>query len=534
MNDGTKDLFPAETAKPDSPLQKMLAGDVVVCEAGGEYTLPDYEPEIRKILHIRTSVLPSGKYLGGKSAEFSGAVAHDILYADAEGKLASVTLHAEYAFSLPYPEGCEVVAVADSMPDGTVCRLGGPRKISLRTRVRSAVHLFTEESAAPDIRGMGSREDAASLEKLTVRVKNARTTPAASEEMALSSTVRLDTDGRDARVIWSGGGMLVNECRPQAGGVLCRGEAWMRALLSEGDGIPYAVRDKIPFEEFIPMPALAEGPAFTAYGRLLHTDVSIAEGGEEEAGSLTFDATGEIEVSAVTAETAEPIAALYSTAYEMNMTHRDLKTQRPLGTAMGNYTVSGARARSECEAEGAVAVVDADGRCEVHSVTAENGRAVVTGAATVTAIFASLGEGERPTLLSAEIPIPFRIETELRPDTKNAEFSCHAELVSARARLDERMIAADAELALSLSAAEPQATRILSSAEPDQSIPVEHRGNRIYVTYPKEGDSLFSLGARYHKSRSSLARANGLGEEILEKSAVPQSLDGVHHLLIED
>ncbi len=534
MNDGTKDFFPATAEEPEKTLQRELGGDIVICEAAGEYTLPDYEPEIRKILHIRAAVLPSGKYLSGRSAEFSGAVAHDVLYADAEGKLASVRLHAEYAFSLPYSEGTEPIASADSMADSTVARLGGPRKISLRTRVRSAVHLLAEESPAPDIRGMGSREDTASLEKLTVKVKNSRMIPAASEELSLSSTVRLDTDARDARVIWSGGGMLVSECRPQAGGVICRGEAWMRALLSEGDGIPYAVREKIPFEEFIPIPGLGDSPSFTAYGRILHTDVSIAEGGEEEPGQLIFDATGEIEVAAYTADTAEPIRELYSTSYDMTTAHRELATRRPLGTTSGNYTLSGSRPRSECEAEGAVAVVDADGRTEIHTVTAENGRAVVSGAATVTVIFASLGEGDRPTLLSAEVPIPFRIETDLRPDTKNADFACHAELITARARLDERSLSADAELAITLAASEPTATRILSSAEPDRSIPVEHKNSRIYVVYPKEEDSLFSLGARYHKSRAALARANGLGEELLEKSAIPQSLDGVHHLLVED
>ncbi len=535
MNEGTKDLFPAEGEEKRSlSLQRDGCGEVIVCEATGEYTLPDYQPEIRKILHIRAMVLPAGKYLGGRSAEFSGTVTHDVLYADAEGGLASVSLPADYAFSVPYTEGGEVLAIADSMADATVCRLGGPRKISLRTRVRSLVHLLQEESIAPDIRGMASREDAASLEKLMQRTENARTSHASSEEIPLSITVHPEGLGADARAVWSGGGMLVNECRAQAGGVLCRGEVWARALLSEGEGVPYVVREKLPFECFIPMPELGERASLTAYGRLLEATASLSEGSEEEPPALTLDVVGEVEVLATESVPCVPVLDLYSTAYDMHNSYRQLSLERPLGAVMGNYTVSASRPRSECEADGAVTVVDADGRTEIHGVTVENGRATVTGKITTQVIFASLDEGARPTLLSAEVPIPFRIETDLRPDSGDAHFFCHGELIAARARLDERTISVDAELALTLRAAEERHIRILSGAEPDRSIPVAHQGNRIFVAYPKEEDTLFSVAAHYHKSRASVAEANALGEESLSKSSLPQSLDGVHHLLIED
>ena len=76
--------------------------------------------------------------------------------------------------------------------------------------------------------------------------------------------------------------------------------------------------------------------------------------------------------------------------------------------------------------------------------------------------------------------------------------------------------------------------RILAEAEPDRSLSVEHGGHRIFAVYPKEEDTLFSVGARYHKSRAAIAERNGLGEGVLSVSHMPASLDGVHHLLIED
>ena len=138
-------------------------------------------------------------------------------------------------------------------------------------------------------------------------------------------------------------------------------------------------------------------------------------------------------------------------------------------------------------------------------------------------------------LLSAEVAVPFRIETELRPAPgTQPRFDCHGELISARARIEQNAITVDCEIALALSAYEDETRQVLAEAEPDRSLPVEHRGNRVYVVYPREEDTLFSVAARYHKSRAAIAAQNGLGEGVLAVSHMPASLDGVHHLLIED
>lgn len=518
-------------------VERDICGETVSCEAVGEYTLPDYQPEIRKLLHIRAAVLPTGKYMGGAKAEFAGTVAHTVLYADAEGKLASATLNADYDFSLPLPDGGEYTAVVDTMAEGTTCRLSGPRKLSLRTRLRSLVHLMREECITPDIRGMGSAADEASLERLTESAESMTLTCGSSGEFTLSSTVRMDTPGADARAVWAGGNLLITESRAQEGGCLCRGEAWVRCLLSEGDAAPVTVREKIPFEQFVPVEGAPDNASYIAYGRLVMADVTIAPGEGEENGTLGFDVSAEIDACATSSRPCNPVRDLYSTAYEMNCRHRTLAVSRPLGTAMGNYTVSGSRPRTECEAENAATIVDADGRLEICGVSAEHGRAAVSGKLIAQVIFTAAGEGQdgAPALNSAEIVTPFRVETELRPAAGSLpQFDCHGELIAVRARIEPNTLAVDAEIALATRAYETKEMRILESAEPDHSVTVDHRGNRIYVVYPKEGDTLFGVAARYHKSRASVAAQNALPDDALASSHLTHSLDGVHHLLITD
>lgn len=508
----------------------------ILSEAGCDYTLPDYLPEIRKILSVRAEVLPGMPFEGGAGVEFGGSVLHHVIYADGEGRLQALPLHADYSLSAGAGDGELTGMFADTAALGTVCRLGGPRKISLRTRLESRLRLFTRESVEPDVRGMGSEADRASLETLSERVESERSCPVRSPEIALTATMRLDGTGEGTRAVYGGGGVLVNECRTENGGITARGEVWLRVLCTENEGSPYVLRERVPFDTHVECEGVREGDACVGHGRLLSCDLSITLGEGEENGAVTADLSMEVECCATTKQSCVPTVALYSTAYEMACEHRDLTYQRPLGVAMGHYTVSGRRARTECDAEEASTVVDAHGRVELGTVTSEGGRAVVSGRVLCDLIFTEppAGEGLSPTLLSAPIECPFRIETDLRIEAGAIpSFVCHADLIGARGRIEEKTLSVDCEIALWVRAFEKKETRILASAEPAGALPAERRGC-VRVVYPQKGDTLFSLAARYHKKRATLASENGLSEAALANATSAASLDGVHHLLIEE
>ena len=517
-------------------IQREMCPEIPGLEAGCDYTLPDYLPEIRRVLSVRAEVLPAAHYESEGGVEASGAVLHTLLYADGEGRLSALPLHADYAFKVEGDGVAVHAAVVDSCAGGTVCRLGGPRKVSLRTRLASRACLFADESVSPEIRGMGSDGDQDSIERLTEELESARVLTARSPEIALSASLPLDGTGESTRVVWSGGGVLVNECRAERDAVLARGEVWVRLLCADGDGTPYALRERIPFESRVELVGVREGDGCVAHGRVLSSDVSIAMGEGEEKGYATADLCIELELTAVGRERCTPTSALYSTAYDMDCQYRELSYHRPLGVAMGHYTVSGSRARAECDAVEAHTVIDAHGRVEVGAVTEEGGRTIVSGRVLCDLITAEppVGEGLLPVLGTATVECPFRIACDLHlPSDASPTFVCHASLVGAKGRLEEHALAVDCELALWVRAHEKRSMRILATAEPKGALAPTEAGC-VHVVYPQKGDSLFSLAARYHKKRAALAKANGLSDAALQKAATAASLDGVHHLLIEE
>lgn len=510
--------------------------DPILSEAGCDYTLPDYLPEIRKILSVRAEVLPGMPLTAGAGVELGGSVLHQVIYADGEGRLQTLPLHADYALSAGAAEGELTGTFADTAVLGTVCRLGGPRKISLRTRLESRLRLLAEDNVEPDVRGMGSERDRASLQTLSCRVESEELYCARSPEIALTATLRPEGTGEGLRAVYGGGGVLVSECRAEKDALTARGEVWLRVLCTENEGAPYVLRERVPFETRFACEGVREGDGCVGHGRLLSCELTVLPSEGEEGGSVTADLSIELECCAMAKTSCMPTVALYSTAYEMTCEHRDLTYHRPLGAAMGHYTVSGRRSRTECDAENAATVVDAHGRVELGTVALEGGRAVVSGRVLCDLIFTEppTGEGVAPTLLSAPIECPFRIEIDLRIEPgATPSFVCHADLIGARGRIEEKALALDCEIALWVRAFEKKQTRILMAAEPAGALPTDTQG-RVRVVYPQKGDSLFSLAARYHKNRATLASDNGLPEAALANAASPSSLDGVHHLLIEE
>ena len=78
-------------------------------EASGDFTLPDYQSEIRRILHVAQTVLPPAKYIGADAVEFNGTVDYQVIYVGMDGGMYSVPLSTEYSFNVPLERSAELV-----------------------------------------------------------------------------------------------------------------------------------------------------------------------------------------------------------------------------------------------------------------------------------------------------------------------------------------------------------------------------------------------------------------------------------------
>ena len=67
-----------------------------VCEVSEDFVLPDYIPEVRRVVGVRASVSSDGKYLSGDELETDGGVTYNVLYVGGDGVLCMTSQTSSY------------------------------------------------------------------------------------------------------------------------------------------------------------------------------------------------------------------------------------------------------------------------------------------------------------------------------------------------------------------------------------------------------------------------------------------------------
>ena len=97
-------------------LQSEYLSRTMTTDLATEFVLPDYQPEIKRLLRVRAIPLPPDQYLGGSTAEFSGTVEFQVLYAAEDSSLWCVTRREDYRLSCPFDVNDEF-----DLSEGFVC-----------------------------------------------------------------------------------------------------------------------------------------------------------------------------------------------------------------------------------------------------------------------------------------------------------------------------------------------------------------------------------------------------------------------------
>ena len=170
-------------------------------EISEDFTLPDYEPGIRRVLGVRGQAAVDGKYLSGGECEADGTVTFVLCYLDGDGRLCETSETAGFTAKLPLrPEGSDPASDSPDRfgPDDLIltaeaenvsCRVTGPRRFTLSGRVRLSV--------------LSERECDFTLSSdpgITVRRKTRRVKTAAMSESRGSFEVSGEIREREGRI----------------------------------------------------------------------------------------------------------------------------------------------------------------------------------------------------------------------------------------------------------------------------------------------------------------------------------------------
>ena len=500
--------------------------DTLNAECGVEYTMPDYMPEIRKLLRVDARPIPSGRYFSEENAEFSGIVAFTVVYSDGEGRLCALSQNGEYTLTCR-KNGALRDAFLDVEVEPAVCRLYGPRKIGLRTTVRGRAELIADMPlpSYPD----------AGLEMLTARREVRDTRSVAPTEIAFSDSLSVaGVSPEGMRLLSCDGALLFEDARPTADAVRLRGVAHIRILASAEDERPLSYGIKIPLE--CELSAEGARPTDSCLPIGCIATLNVRPTGDGEGGCrLEIDGVAECGARLYGNREIELVTDLYSPDYRTEKSTRQLALEKIVGAGFGNYTVSGTTPFPAGE-ERASYIPDATASATVRKVSTEGGRATVLGDVRVKLLLAGTPEGDegRVGCMAAEINHPFRIEAALSvPEGQDVEYTASVTPITVRPRIEDGGYAADTELSLSLVATCRDGIAVVDQVELFKEERFTKQGGMVRVIYPSGEDTLWSLAERTHTTPCALAEANGLPYNDNAESALSASLDGISYLLLE-
>lgn len=503
-------------------LQKKIPCEILYPECNEDFILPDYMPEIRRVLRLSATRLPEEPYVGADATEFEGRVVYRLLYSDPDGILTEVPLESRYRYRVPNAEKEICCAFAEESVESVAGRPLAARKMNVRTRLCAKPTLLYEEEAQPTLAHMlgGRTEDAEILMKELSTVK---TVFLPSGELQIDA--RFPSEGafdEGTRVLSGVGEILTEAAEAREGHVYCRGQVNCSFLLCEEGGHTHTLTKKLPFEAEIPSPLCHEGDSVTVESFCRAPELLLEEDSEKSELSLTV---GYYLFALLRHnETLSVIGDMYLTQSHAETQTATLSGESLVGSYVGNVTVGGDCARTS---EQAGTPLGATVTLRGVSATPLHDRAVIEGEAQASVLFLTdSGDG-----ITEDLTFPFRIEAPVGERTAEEDrIAFSLSPVSVSCLTKENSVSVSAELGVSCGILRPYETKIPCSV--NRTADREKASfDCLKVYYPNDKDSLWSVGKKYGVSLSLLKKQNGIpdGDAACD---MQKSIDGYSYLLV--
>lgn len=319
-------------------------------EVSGELTMPDYYPEIRKVISLWADAIPDSKYLSEGALETGGTLAFNLLYIGDDGTLASVPYVTEYAQSVNMGadfQGSAADVRVESFADGAVCRPLAPRTVSLKAKVKSRITAdrfgdCTMKNVSKD-QSSATAQMERSLEHLYKKIHTSKRCTA----FATGSVSYEMNNSDNAKPVFCRGEILPESATASKDSITLRGTYVISCLVLTSDGIYKTVTSSIPFEEHVS----AEGAAPDNTCAFTAKAAAVSVSCDSDSQKLIFD--GEYDLLAVYSDKKEIQTTddVYSTEYALDLQRKDLDVLCLLCLENTSFEVSGEGRRKNQKGE---------------------------------------------------------------------------------------------------------------------------------------------------------------------------------------
>ena len=484
-----------------------------------EYTLPDYLPDITRLLRVTAKAEQAEKYCSADTVEYDGKIIYNVLYATGEGEIRCAVFDGDYAGSVSAGDAEFCAANVDVCTENVTCRLSGPRKLTLKCKLCAAVSIFPLRPSEPTVAGKNTPDAEQKLQSLKKSIEFTRELAAAEKNTPVSEDIEIDPGMPQIERI-----VFVNllpgaiEARLSGGKISYNG-AFTAEILYESESGENG-RRYVSLSREVPVSGAAETDISGEESFIIcdaeATNVTFRpqtnELGETKTVELDFDYSVYFRV--FKKERCEITTDTYSLLYENTNEKESFRYTVPEAHKIFNFSFGDS---AECGEEGFENVIFASAEACVTSAEKSGSKTAVSG----NVAFYTILEGSEGAFLGKTFTFPFKAETDAGRVSELFSHVARVQAGAVSARTVGGKIYCDCEITVCLAVFGEKEDEALTSTSIHTDRPISPLcGFGIVLYYPTRGESLWSVAKKYNTTVEKLAAANNSPKEPLEGSVL--------------
>lgn len=497
--------------------EPVFAKDVIFegnCEQAvdTELTLPDYCPDIGRLLKCRLIPMITSRQVNFDSLAVEGNARISVVYLDdRDKKIRCCERDFPFRASVPYEDGTDNVRLlAESRVDYVNCRVLSQRKLDIHGAF--TVHMTAvcrrENELITEVEGEGLR-----IRRETRRISDLVCCTHSGFE--LSEAIEL-SEGKPpiSSIVRTKAVICEEEIQPIPGKLTVKGNAvFTMVYCTEQDSDPDRMEYVIPFSQFFDIPGVDEDCKFDISLSCDMLEVSPRTDSDGEYRRVDVDLGISADIRGYRDREVSWVSDAYSVDYEANCVRKQVRLERLCDTASDTFVVKQTLDAGDIKID---KVCDLWADVTDSRAVYRDGKTAVTGNMAVGMMLRDPSRGivysEKSARFECALSQPAE-EQNVRPECGAVVKSCGF-TVGGDSKLDIQ-----AELCVRSALYEDIPVRQVCSVELDENRPKSPENRPAAVLYFAEpGEELWDIAREYNSSVESIRLDNGMEGDSVEES----------------